>query len=55
MNMVHGTLVVEPAEETASATAAEPMTTQRAAPDGSGGAAEAEPRTWLNVERRSPT
>ena len=42
MNMVHGTLVVEPAEETASATAAESMTTQRAAPDGSGGAAEAE-------------
>jgi hypothetical protein len=42
MNMIHGTLVVDPAEETASATAAEPVTAHLDAPDGGGSAAEAE-------------
>ena len=42
MNMIHGTLVVDPADETTTATAAEPMTAQLDAPDEGGSAAEAE-------------
>jgi len=42
MNMVHGTLVVDPAEHTSSAAAAEPITAQLARPDGGASAAEVE-------------
>jgi P-type Cu+ transporter len=42
MNMIHGTLVVDPADETTTATAAEPMTAQLDAPDEGRSAAEAE-------------
>ena len=42
MNMIHGTLVVDPADETTTATAAEPMTAQLDTRDEGGSAAEAE-------------
>ena len=42
MNMIHGTLVVDPADETTTATAAEPVTAHLDAGDGGGSAAEAE-------------
>jgi P-type Cu+ transporter len=42
MNMVHGTLVVDPADDTSTGTAVEPMTARLGAPDGGASAAEAE-------------
>jgi Cu+-exporting ATPase len=42
MNMVHGTLVVDPADETSTGTAEEPVTARLGAPDGGASAAEAE-------------
>ena len=56
MNMVHGTLVVDPAEETSSGTAVgaddgSPRCSRWAAP----ARLRRRPRTWLSAERRSPT
>src|SRR5215207_153118 len=42
MNMVHGTLVVDPADDTSTGTAVEPMTARLDAPDGGASAGEAE-------------
>jgi P-type Cu+ transporter len=42
MNMVHGTLIVDPADDTSTGTAAEPMTAHLDARDSGGSAAEAE-------------
>ena len=42
MNMVHGTLVVDPADETSTGMAVEPVTARLDAPDGGASAAEAE-------------
>ena len=55
MNMVHGTLVVDPADETTSATAAEPDDGSPRRTDGAAARLRPRPRTWLSAERRSPT
>jgi Cu+-exporting ATPase len=55
MNMIHGTLVVDPAD-TASSTTAEPRTARNLdARDGGASAAEVEAADMASAERRSPT